>query len=518
MIYLGSFKATDTVFYAANFHNDTGTLEDPTSPEAQIRNAAGTWSALTTPAKQNSKTGHYGGTIDTTGFSVGQHVIRMAGTVATAKTVATEFCFTIVANIESDTYAIVNNGTYGNAQLVRSTTPANTLDVSATGEAGLDFANVKDATGAHTLTNITVPTVTTLTNAPSDSSGVTALLTRIASALTITSGKVDVNDKTGFSLSSAGVQAIWDALTSALTTVGSVGKRIADYLDAAVSSRSTYAGGAVASVTAAVTVGTNNDKTGYSISGTKNTLDALNDITAASVWAVTTRLLTAGTNIVLAKGTGITGFNDLSASGVANAVWDEAIAGHLGAGTTGNKLNAAASAGDPWTAALPGSYGAGSAGYMLGTNLDATISSRLATSGYTAPDNVGISMIFTESQSHPTLSEIEASVVLAKEATVTAVKSKTDNLPADPASNTQVSTRLATSGYTAPDNTSITAIKAKTDTIVWTNITDLLDEALGKWSINKITNVLTIYRQDGITVLKQFNLTDSASVSERTPV
>lgn len=31
------------------------------------------------------------------------------------------------------------------------------------------------------------------------------------------------NDKTGYSLSSAGVQAIWDALTSALTTAGSVG-------------------------------------------------------------------------------------------------------------------------------------------------------------------------------------------------------------------------------------------------------------------------------------------------------
>ena len=45
---------------------------------------------------------------------------------------------------------------------VRSTTPANTLDVSATGEAGLDFANVKQATGSTTLTNIIVPNVTTV--------------------------------------------------------------------------------------------------------------------------------------------------------------------------------------------------------------------------------------------------------------------------------------------------------------------------------------------------------------------
>ena len=46
-----------------------------------------------------------------------------------------------------------------------------------------------------------------------------------------------------------------------------------------------------------------------------------------------------------------------------------------------------------------------------------------------------------------------------------AIKTKTDNLPSDPASNTQVNTRLATSGYTAPDNAGISAIKAKTDNL-----------------------------------------------------
>lgn len=300
MIYLGEFKAGTSVFYAANFHNDTGTLEDPTSPEAQIRNAAGTWSALAAPAKQNTKTGHFGGSVDTTGFSVGQHVIRMAGTVATAKTVATEFCFTIVANIESDTYARIG-------------APAG-ASVSA------DIAGIQSDT------------------------------------------------------------------------------------------------------------------------------------------------------------------NDLQAQ-----------VGTAGAGLT--------SLGDTRLA-----------------NLDSTVSSRLATASYTTPDNAGISLILAESQSHPTLAEIEATTVLAKEASVVAVKAKTDNLPADPASNTQVNTRLATSGYTAPDNAGITAIKAKTDTIVWTDITDIKDESLGKCSINKTTNVLTMYKADGVTVLKQFSLTDNASVSERVPV
>jgi hypothetical protein len=41
----------------------------------------------------------------------------------------------------------------------------------------------------------------------------------------------------GVTLAASAVQAIWDALTTALTTVGSIGKRIADNLDAAITSR-----------------------------------------------------------------------------------------------------------------------------------------------------------------------------------------------------------------------------------------------------------------------------------------
>ena len=63
-----------------------------------------------------------------------------------------------------DGYAVVAHTDHGNAKLVRSTTPANKLDVSATGEAGLDFDNIKDASGAHNLTNITVPITTAVTN------------------------------------------------------------------------------------------------------------------------------------------------------------------------------------------------------------------------------------------------------------------------------------------------------------------------------------------------------------------
>ena len=51
------------------------------------------------------------------------------------------------------------------------------------------------------------------------------------------------------------------------------------------------------------------------------------------------------------------------------------------------------------------------------------------------------------------------------QADLTAIKTKTDNLPADPASNTQVNTRVAASSYVAPDNAGISAIKAKTDNL-----------------------------------------------------
>src|SRR3990170_313894 len=301
MIYLGKFKAGDTVRYRANFHNDTGTLENPTSPEAQIEKPDASFTALTAPAIINAKTGHYGGSIDTTGFAVGQHLIRMAGTVATAKTVATEFCFTVVANIESDTYAIVNHTDYGNAKLVRSTTPGNALDVSATGEAGLDFNNIKDASAPKTLTNITVPTVT------------------------------DITTKTGYALSAAGIQAIWDALTSALVTAGSVGKKLADWVlgsdSKVILSNNAHTGATipvVTSITNGVTVATNSDKTGYSIAGTKTTLDALNDITAANVWAVATRTITGGTIDTNGDKTGYR----LSATGV-DDIHDETIEGTL---------------------------------------------------------------------------------------------------------------------------------------------------------------------------------------------
>ena len=97
-----------------------------------------------------------------------------------------------------------------------------------------------------------------------------------------------------------------------------------------------------------------------------------------AVWATGTRVLTAGTNIALAKGTGVTGFNDILATDVWAAATRTLTAGTnivlaKGTGVTGfNDIQAS----DVWNVAVPGAFAAGTSGYILGTNLNATVSSR----------------------------------------------------------------------------------------------------------------------------------------------
>ena len=65
---------------------------------------------------------------------------------------------------------------------------------------------------------------------------------------------------------SALAKDVWDYAATSATVAGSLGFLVRDNLDAKVSTRSTYAGGPVSSVTSPVTVGTNQDKSGYSLS------------------------------------------------------------------------------------------------------------------------------------------------------------------------------------------------------------------------------------------------------------
>jgi len=132
--------------------------------------------------------------------------------------------------------------------------------------AGYVKATIKDGTGAGEIAltsgaidNVTLTaTTTTLTNLPAITSNwltaagtaadfTTEIQSGLATPTNITAGTITTvtnltnnNDKTGYSLSAAGIQAVWDALTSALTTVGSIGKLIVDNLNATISSRSSH--------------------------------------------------------------------------------------------------------------------------------------------------------------------------------------------------------------------------------------------------------------------------------------
>ena len=205
------------------------------------------------------------------------------------------------------------------------------------------------STSAHT--GAVIPTVTALTN--------DAGITQAGADKVWASATRTLTGLTGFVLSAAGVQAIWDALTSALTTAGSVGKKLADLSIGTdnrvkVSADAHTAGAAVASVTAAVTVGTNNDKTGYALSSTS--LQAVEDeVLNAAVSAHTTA--------------GSVGAH------VQKDPWDVTVPGAYASGKSGHKLGNATTT-DPWLTALPGAYGAGTAGKIIGDNINATISSR----------------------------------------------------------------------------------------------------------------------------------------------
>jgi hypothetical protein len=142
---------------------------------------------------------------------------------------------------------------------LKPTTAGRTLDVSAGGEAGIDLANVGSPTTTLTLSGTTIKAVTDAVALPSSApinitgnitgnlSGSVGSVTgnvggNVAGSVGSVTGAVTVgtnNDKGNYSLSTAGIQAIWDALTSALTTAGSIGKWIIDNLNTTVSSRAT---------------------------------------------------------------------------------------------------------------------------------------------------------------------------------------------------------------------------------------------------------------------------------------
>lgn len=286
------------------------------------------------------------------------------------------------------------------------TTAGNSIDVASTGEVGLDFSNVKNATGSTTLSNITIPTVTDVTNAVGVKTGTGA------NQLDVTSGRIKADT------------VYWNASAVATPDTSGYPK---------VTIKSGTGSGEVSLSSGAVTVGTNNDKTGYTASTVSDktgysltqsfptnfsslSIDSSGRVTPVPIESMilhsgTAQAGAAGT-ITLASGasstddiykgqllkiygaTGagqtrtITAYNGTTK--VASVAWNwitnpDATSTYAiiasGNPSINSSLQVSTTASDPWATALPGSYGAGTAGNILGNNLNATVSSRLASSG-----------------------------------------------------------------------------------------------------------------------------------------
>lgn len=170
---------------------------------------------------------------------------------------------------------------------------------------------------------------------------------------------------------------------------------------------------------------------------------------------VTVNLSAAATQVSV--GSGVLP-SDITA--IASAVWDTVLANHLTAGTTGEALDDAAQGGG-------GGGGGGATAQQVWEYATRTLTASSDPSAATIA-----SQVRTELSTELARIDVATSTRLATaeytapaNSDITAIKAKTDALPADPASNTQVNTRLASASYVAPANADITAIKAKTDNL-----------------------------------------------------
>ena len=110
------------------------------------------------------------------------------------------------------------------------------------------------------------------------------------------------NDATVFPGGSGSIFDPWATVLPGGYAPGTAGAIFAANLDAKVSTRSTYAGGPVSGVTSPVTVGTNNDKTGYVLASSG--LDSIQVETGVNARQALSPILAASAGVLIGAGTG----------------------------------------------------------------------------------------------------------------------------------------------------------------------------------------------------------------------
>jgi hypothetical protein len=273
--------------------------------------------------------------------------------------------------------------------------PVNVTQLSGDATAADNAEAFFDGTGYAGTGNV-IPSVTTVTGNVNGNVGgnVTGSVGSVASGgITATSIAADAIGASELAADAVAeiADAVWDEVASGHVAVGSFGQRLFGLrsntaqagaagsitLDASASAVDDFYKNAIVVVSAGTGVNQARTISGY--------------VGATKVASVTPNW---GTNpssdsvfVIIPMGA-VAGASAPSAADVADAVWDEVLAGHAGAGSAGEALDAAGTAGDPWTTALPGAYGSGTAGKIIGDNINATISSRASQASVDTIDGI----------------------------------------------------------------------------------------------------------------------------------
>lgn len=276
----------------------------------------------------------------------GLHNVRVVATSGNGYATATNYQLVITTGTVGGSSVVgyvIAEFSIENRSALRPTTAARTLDVSSGGEAGLDWANIGSPT---TTVNLSGTTIATSQAVASVSGAVGSVTGNVGGNVTGSVGSVASGGLTRASFAAeTGLQSI----RSNTAQAGAAGTIT---LDASASATDDLYNNAVVYLTGGTGAGQVRRISDY-VGSTKVA-------TVVPNWTTTPD--NTSTFAVLPDVSG----------------WDEVLANHLTSGTTGAALNAAGAAGDPWSTSLPGAYGAGTAGFIIGTNVDVTVSSRLA--------------------------------------------------------------------------------------------------------------------------------------------
>ncbi len=348
--------------------------------------------ATATEVSSTNAPGSYRTTVDTTGWSAGHYVVRFS-----------EVSTTNASNLPA-TGTLVVGGIHV-ASLAASSIAAAAIASDA-------ITSAKIADGAITAAKLADNAITSAKIA-ADAIGASQIAADAIGASELAAGAANKI-----------ADAQLDRSLSGHTTSGTAGEALSR-LDAAITTRATAS--AVSAIGTAVAA-----------------LPTASD-TATAVWGAGTRTLSGIGSSGIASQTSV---NNLpTAGGIADAVCDELLSGHTISGSVGEALGrldvavstrSSLTAPQVWSTALPGAFSAGSAGFLVGTYLDIAVSSRLASSSYTAA---------------PTAAQVAAQVLGT--AVPGAFASGSLGFVIGTNLDVIVSTRLAASSYVAPPSAAV---------------------------------------------------------------